>query len=56
MGTIDYLSPEIVKEKRYTYKTDIWAVGVILWELIHGVSTFLKEPKESDKYMELIKV
>ena len=36
MGTVDYLSPEIVREKEYSYKTDVWAVGVMLWEMVFG--------------------
>ena len=28
-GTPQYISPEIISKKRYTNKTDLWAVGVI---------------------------
>ena len=57
MGTVDYLSPEIVREKEYSYKTDVWAVGVMLWEMVFGEG-FLGRGggKESDKYAELINV
>lgn len=33
MGTPYYLSPEIIEGKDYNFKTDIWSMGVILYEL-----------------------
>ena len=34
IGTPFYLSPEICEEKPYNEKSDIWALGCILYELI----------------------
>lgn len=33
MGTPYYLSPEIIESRDYSFKTDIWSLGVILYEL-----------------------
>ena len=33
MGTPHYLSPEIIKEIPYSFKTDIWSLGVLLYEI-----------------------
>ena len=33
IGTAFYLSPEIIKGKSYDYKSDIWNLGIILYEL-----------------------
>ena len=34
IGTPYYLSPEICEDKPYNQKSDIWALGVILYEMI----------------------
>ena len=33
VGTVSYYSPEIVKGEKYNYKSDIWDLGIILYEL-----------------------
>lgn len=33
VGTPYYISPEIIEGKPYTFMTDIWSLGVILYEL-----------------------
>ena len=35
-GTLPYTSPEVVKGLRYNQKTDIWALGCLLYEMIAG--------------------
>jgi len=33
VGTPYYLSPEIIRKQPYTYPTDIWSLGVLLYEM-----------------------
>lgn len=33
VGTPYYLSPEIIEGREYTFKTDLWSLGVILYEM-----------------------
>ncbi len=33
VGTYCYMSPEIIENGKYDFKSDIWALGVILYEL-----------------------
>jgi serine/threonine protein kinase len=36
VGTPAYMAPQILKEERYTYKCDIWSLGIILYEMVVG--------------------
>ena len=33
VGTPYYLSPEIIEQRPYSFKSDIWSLGVLLYEL-----------------------
>ena len=35
IGTPYYVSPELVNEEKYSYKSDVWAIGCILYELCY---------------------
>lgn len=45
-GTIDYLSPEIITSREYDDTVDVWALGVLIYELIVGAPPFEEESKE----------
>eukprot|EP01040_Poterioochromonas_malhamensis_P006842 gene6842-7377_t len=47
-GTPLYLSPELIENKAYNEKTDIWSLGIILYELI-----MLQPPFIGNSMMEL---
>jgi serine/threonine protein kinase len=34
------MAPEIIKEKPYSLGIDVWSLGILLYELIHGYSPF----------------
>ena len=40
IGTQPYLSPEIVQGENYDYRTDIWDLGIILYEMINFKNPF----------------
>jgi eukaryotic-like serine/threonine-protein kinase len=39
LGTLTYMSPQLVKGERADKRSDIWAVGVVCYELFAGIST-----------------
>lgn len=57
-GTPMYLAPEVIKNKKYTLLTDLWSIGIILYELYHHQTPF-KKPKnilELTKNIENMKI
>lgn len=39
-GTYEYMSPEIVSTRKHSKKLDIWCLGVMLYEMLHGETPF----------------
>lgn len=39
-GTLDYLSPEMIRGEKYNESVDIWALGIIMFELLVGKPPF----------------
>ena len=50
-GTPLYSSPELLKKKGYSYKVDIWAIGIMCYELLMG-----RTPFHSKKLVELLAI
>jgi serine/threonine protein kinase len=50
-GTPLYVSPEILKGESYDEKVDLWAVGIMAWEMMYGDIPF-----EINCEQELIKI
>ena len=36
VGTLSYMSPERLEGKEYSFSSDIWALGMIIYELVTG--------------------
>ena len=45
-GTTEYMSPEIVNKIEYSKEIDIWSLGILLYEMVHGYSPFRPDKDE----------
>lgn len=43
IGTFQYMSPEILNEQQYSYNTDVWSMGCVVYELIFFKCAFPKK-------------
>ena len=48
-GTYEYMSPEIAYEFTHDYKVDIWSMGILLYEMLHGLPPFKAKTIEEIK-------
>ena len=39
-GTTEYMSPELIEHRGYNKEIDVWSLGILLYEMIHGYSPF----------------
>ena len=47
IGTNDYFSPEMILRKGYDTRVDIWAIGILIFELLVGSAPFKKDDQQS---------
>ncbi len=47
-GTPDYLSPEMILGKNHDSSIDIWEIGILMYELLHGKPPFSPEKTLKD--------
>ena len=45
-GTLDYLSPEIIKRENYGSAVDNWCIGILTYEFLVGSPPFVSQTKE----------
>ena len=53
VGTVSYMSPEQLRGLELDARTDIWSLGVVIFEMLTGVSPF-ERSTESDKIAAIL--
>lgn len=53
-GTLEYMAPEVIRRGGYREKADIWSLGVLLYEMLHGYAPFrgVRDQDTIQKIME----
>ena len=37
IGTVAYMSPQLLAEDNYSFKCDVWSMGIVTYEMIYGI-------------------
>ena len=45
-GTIEYMAPEILKGEKCTKASDIWSLGILVYEMVTGGTPFQNKSKK----------
>ncbi|KAL3312007.1 hypothetical protein Ciccas_009404 [Cichlidogyrus casuarinus] len=53
-GTPDYMAPEILLHKWYTFAIDWWSFGILVYELVAGQTPFAEHEVDSKKYRAIV--
>ena len=51
-GSPVYMSPQIIANEHYNYKSDIWALGTLFFELLVGFLPFPAQNKAELRVMQ----
>ncbi|KAI4880580.1 hypothetical protein NFI96_018138, partial [Prochilodus magdalenae] len=53
-GTIQYMAPEVLSGGPYSYASDWWSLGILLYALVAGVFPLLPEPDHSSMLIKVV--
>ena len=47
VGTPIYMAPQILQEKKYSHKCDIWSIGLVCYEMLTGSLPWKAKPQRN---------
>eukprot|EP00177_Eucheuma_denticulatum_P000377 GFKZ01000643.1.p1 GENE.GFKZ01000643.1~~GFKZ01000643.1.p1 ORF type:complete len:684 (-),score=97.51 GFKZ01000643.1:1144-3105(-) len=53
-GTVLWMAPEMIRDQRWSDKTDVYAFGIIMWEIFSGDIPFRRPDGEERTLMQLL--
>ena len=53
-GNLPYIAPEVINGKEYTFKSDIYSIAMLMWEISSGRSPFINYEHDIDLVMNII--
>ena len=52
-GNLPYMAPEVISRKEYTFKSDIYSIGMLMWEISSGQPPFSNYKHDFDFVMNI---
>ncbi|RIA90985.1 kinase-like domain-containing protein [Glomus cerebriforme] len=53
-GNLPYIAPEVISGKKYSYASDIYSIGILMWEISAGQPPFADLDYDYDLAMDLV--
>jgi serine/threonine protein kinase len=53
-GNLPYIAPEIIVGKKYTFKSDIYSIAMLMWEISSGQPPFINYEHNYDLAMNIV--
>jgi len=53
-GNLPYIAPEVIVRKEYTYESDIYSIGMLMWEISSGQPPFSVYDHDYDLAMKIV--
>ncbi|PKY35870.1 kinase-like protein, partial [Rhizophagus irregularis] len=53
-GNLPYIAPEVINGKGYTFKSDIYSIAMLMWEISSGQPPFINYEHDYDLAMNII--